>query len=148
MNPHETTQAPCQYLYRVLRRNEDCSRGITAKNPLAQVSVYQHVDKGSYHRSQFISTAASLEKAEIFGRKSKAYREGLAIKIARIDTQLLTDRMTFIDLSDCNVRDHYFPNRDRAYYFARKFDEVLVVGKIPAKCIDNIWTLRLDSNRE
>lgn len=59
MNTHNPTHTNIDYLYRLLRQQDDPSRGLHATSPSATISIEQHVQRRKYNSpisSQFIST--------------------------------------------------------------------------------------------
>ncbi|XP_045206834.2 uncharacterized protein LOC123559076 [Mercenaria mercenaria] len=131
---------PYTYLYRVLRTDEDVSGGIRAKRPMANYTIEEHVANGSYMSTQFISTTASLESAKDFARKSFGYTPG-SRNVPRIDTSRLGQIVQYTDLTNSTVLYGQIPDDERAQNFARKFNEVVITGHIPANCIDRIFSV-------
>lgn len=107
-----------RYLYRVLRDDEDYHKDIKARDPDANKSVADHVERGSHHRSQFISTSGTLEAARTFARKSR----DLPKTIVKIDIKELkkNEDVQFIDLSIKRVRNENIPS-SRGRNFAKMF---------------------------
>lgn len=131
----------CQYhkLYRLLRSDEDPEEdGITAEEPDAEGTVHDHVSYGSKFCSQYISTSASWDAIMTFANYKLSYPK----RIARINVDKLEDigDLTFIDLTDEDNRDEFLHDA-RANNFARKFEEVLIIGEIPPSCIDNVYVI-------
>ena len=122
-------------LYRLLRPDEwDAqTKGIAPQRPGANVSVLQHVARGSYNSSQYISTSASWGAIQDFARHSRTSPK----KVAQINRACLTN-VEVIDLTDPCVRRMHLGGDDRAYNFANKFEEVLIVGNIPPECVTAI----------
>lgn len=123
------------YLYRVLKRNEDIQKGLQARAPNYNVSVNDHVGRGSDYPSQYISTSANLPAARLFA--SKGWNQPKTI--VKIDVEKLKREnpdIVFIDLTDRAVMDRYI---DKTEHITRrcaiKYHEVLVLGFIPASCI-------------
>ncbi|XP_052820154.1 uncharacterized protein LOC128245979 [Mya arenaria] len=117
-------------LYRVLRDDEYPSQnGISAKDPSAQKDLEEHVDGGSYSMSQFISCSNSLSAAKLFG--SKKYGGG-PYRIAVLDRDAIANdrRIQVFDISNGGGF-----STERAINFARKFQEVVLVGYIPKKYV-------------
>lgn len=143
----------CQYskLYRLLRDDEDPKKeGITAEMPNAEVSVHDHVSFGSRQCSQFISTSATWDAIMTFADYKVSYPK----RIARINIEKLEEigGVSYIDLTDEDKRDKFLED-SRADKFARKFKEVLIIGTIPASCIDKIYLIpesesEIDSDSE
>lgn len=124
-----------RYLYRVLKRNEDVQKGLQARAPNDNVSVNDHVARGSDYPSQYISTSATLPAARLFA--SKGWNQ--LKTIVQIDVEKLKREnpdIIFIDLTDRAVLDHYIAKSvHRTRSCAIKYHEVLVLGFIPASCI-------------
>lgn len=126
-------------LYRLLREDEDPKRdGLMAQDPFAKASVHDHVSYGSTSRSQYISTSATWNAVATFAFHKKAFPK----LIAKINVKKLQriGGVSFVDLTKEENRTNYLLD-SRASNFARKFEEVLIVGKIPPSCIDNILSL-------
>ena len=153
------TSPPYTFLYRLLREDEwhyetICKiHGTTratlngpskAKNPDSDVSVLKHVDVGSYspRHSKYISTSASQQAIEMFARKSKAKVK----MVAKVSCHLLKD-VDYIDLTDKAIRDEHIPqDEDRACNFAKKFQEVLLVGEIPERCVHSFQEIKTETH--
>ena len=113
----------------MLRSDEDpCTRGIRAKAPWASVSIEDHVRRGSRgNSSKYISTSANIEGAR---RLKSICRKTKNPKIAKIDCEGLS-AVEYIDLTKNEIRDKYLSSQ-KANNHAIRFDEVLVIGFIPA----------------
>ena len=134
-------------LYRLLRSDENAQdEGIRAQEPNSSFTIHKHVDVGSKIGTQYISTSASWGAILAFAGLKHWYPK----KIATIDVAKLEDcgGVTFIDLTDESMRQIHLNdqvNKNRA----RKYDEVLITGVIPASCIIDITTLyRPDSDSD
>ena len=116
------------YLYRLLKPDEWNARtnGIVAQCPEANVSVLQHVAYGSHSNSQYISTSASWGGILEFARHSTVFPK----KVAQINRARFIN-VEVIDLTDPHVRGMHLGGDSRAYNFAKKFEEILIVGYIP-----------------
>nr|BAF03560.1 clam ADP-ribosylating protein CARP-1 [Meretrix lamarckii] len=139
-----------KYLYRVLRDDEDPSKGLSARNPGATTAkVSSHVN--GLKRSPYISTTASKHAAQAFywlsvkkwAKKNKKEREDpqKTFKIVEIDKDTLIKEnksVEVIDLSDKSVRDEYLKGNKKLQNYAAKYEEVLVKGFIPANCVKEI----------
>ena len=130
-----------EYLYRVLRNDEDTSNGIRAQNPNANKTIEEYVLNGSKYRytSQYISTTASSHAAEDFARKGYNYVPG-SRRIAVINTGRIGSSVEYTDLTDPNVLYEEIED-EKAHNFARKFEEVIIKGVIPAESIERIYTV-------
>ena len=140
-----------RYVYRVLRDDESKNwqaKGLVAKSPDAKYKVVQHVN-GTIN-SQFISTTADHETAVNFAGLAMEYNQRqngaqASFPIVRIDlTELRKANTIIINLTDPAVLDKELPKpkqteRGRGFGVARKnatkYKEVLIVGQIPANCI-------------
>lgn len=125
------------YVYRLLRPDENYANGIKAKHPNSTTSVFRHVLGGSWgSTSKYISTCGSLQALRDFASKSRS--PGNIIKI-KIDT--LPENVEIIDLRDYSERMEYIEHTNdedeirKFNNFANKFEEVLLAGYIPASCI-------------
>ena len=151
------TIPPYTFLYRLLREDEwhyeptrlgkntraKLNGSIKAKNPNSDVCVLTHVSVGSYSpkHSKYISTPASQQAIETFARNSKS-----EIKmVVKINCQLLRD-VDYIDLTDKVIRDkHIPPDEERACNFAKKFQEVLLVGEISERCVCSFQEIKTET---
>ncbi|XP_053399852.1 uncharacterized protein LOC128546192 [Mercenaria mercenaria] len=129
-------------LYRVLRDDEDPSKGLTARNPEAtDAKVSSHVN--GLKKSPFISTTASKQAIEAFYwlaikryKKSNKSKTEKKFTVVQIDKEKLLEEnknVEVIDLSDDTVRKKYLSGKVLNY--ARKYEEVLVKGFVPAKYV-------------
>ncbi|XP_060598111.1 uncharacterized protein LOC132751916 [Ruditapes philippinarum] len=132
-----SSSAPYERLFRVLRDNENISLGIRPKNPNANKTIEEHVDNGSYSQSQYISTSASREAAIDFAKKGYNYSPG-SRKIAVINTNMMPTSVIYTNLTDPDILYEEIED-DRAQNFARKFEEVVIEGLIPAHCIERTF---------
>ena len=135
-------EATCQYrfLYRLLRPDENPQvNGIKAECPGANVSVHEHVSTGSNRKSQYISSCASPEAVETFAERSSTFPK----RVAKINVDELEDigEARFIDLTEWDNRLDLLED-DKAMNFARKFEEILIVGEIPTSCIVQIYRIQ------
>ena len=122
------------YVYRVLRPDEDPSEGLQARDPNAtDVKPSSHVH--GQRRSPFISTCATLEAAEMFASlaKEKGYQTG---HLVRINIKKLKE-MADVEIIVLN-ESHFSENDARGRNYALKYRQVLIRGEIPAECIDVI----------
>ncbi|KAK3106226.1 hypothetical protein FSP39_017484 [Pinctada imbricata] len=125
-----------KFVYRLLNEMEMPEHGLRAKNPSACVSIQEHVEKGSWGRpSQFISTAASLHAVKQFATRSVSPRK----RIVKIDLRKVEEssEAAVFDLTSKENRENYLTS-EKAQNFARKFQEVLIRGYVPADCIEVI----------
>ncbi|XP_063420047.1 uncharacterized protein LOC134705212 [Mytilus trossulus] len=137
------------YIYRVLRDDENTAEGLKARNPEANITPSSHI--AGKKVSQYISTTATLGAAKTFLGLSKARNKKKKIvqktyRIVKINVKKLTN-VEIIDLSDPAVLDKHLPTdpwpekpKKNSMFrnWATKYGEVLVAGTIPAKCIETI----------
>ncbi|XP_063445443.1 uncharacterized protein LOC134725503 [Mytilus trossulus] len=129
-------------LYRLLHENEDITKGLTAKSPGAEQDVATHVATGSKkgRTSQYISTCASLNKAESLRnlKLNSGYKWGMK-HIAEIDVGMLPDDVEIIDLRTRMLRRKYEISdkeiNENFHKFAESHQEVLLKGTVPASCL-------------
>lgn len=115
-----------------MRADEDPAKGLTAKNPNSDVNVNSHVSNGSYGPgSRYISCSKTLEGIHKFASNSYTFPKRIVrLKISENDPEI----KRIIDLTNYNeLSQHVFTQQ--GINFARKFDEVLVEGKINTECI-------------
>ncbi|XP_061173722.1 uncharacterized protein LOC133182889 [Saccostrea echinata] len=120
-------------LYRLLRPNEDPSRGLYAKNPSSDVSVEDHVTDGSRGRgSRFISCCKSYSAIERF--VARTWTSPVRIVQIEIDK----DDSDIIEVIDLTVPETFEEDNWKGRNFASWAEEVLVVGKISPECITEL----------
>ena len=125
-------------LYRLLRREECCEGILRAKKPNSTKSIFDHVIGGSHGTpSKYISTCGSWRAVNAF--QSKSYDPGLIVKIQKdklpsgvaiIDLRRQENRYRYIDNDVDNDSISKFNN------FAQFFEEVLLIGDVPAWCFE------------
>ncbi len=110
-------------LYRATRTDENCKKGLLAKNPNAGHSISSHVGCGSkkIKGSQYISLSTSLDLV----RKKYSPK---AHKIVEVDVRDVPKCCEIIDLNDENIRDKHLKS-PFASNCARKDCEVLLACK-------------------
>lgn len=140
-----------EYVYRLLRFNEDFRRGLRPKNIDSKTSLKEHVENGSNEgaESRFIScckTIDGLEELASLTNKPKSVRLVVRINITMLDPK----EVKVIDLTDESVRLKYFKSNSRACKVSSRFDEVILEPKtcIPGNCIQKIGTVRQRSFRK
>ena len=125
-------------LYRILRPDENPSKGLVAKKPNAGETVLSHVNCGSRpkYASQYISTSSSLDTAYRYKKKGEA-KNLTGLGIAEIDIENLPQNCKIIDLTSEKNRDKYLGNAVCKNY-AKASNEVLLQCNepIPCKVID------------
>ena len=111
-----------------MRPKKDPEKGLTAKDPIANISIEDHVLHGSSPnvKSKYISCSETLSAARQFA--SKPYNKKRIVKI-EIDRNT-PGIIAIISLSDAEIEW-----TDTGRNFANKFQEVLVVGHIPKECV-------------
>jgi hypothetical protein len=124
-------------LYRLLRPDEDWQLGVSAKDPNSTKSVFDHVINGSSWgwQSKYIATCGSLNSVLTF--RSKSVNPGQIVQIsednlpvAKIDHRTSSNRsIHYLPGNDSNELINKFNN------YANKFEEVLLVGDVPASHI-------------
>ena len=124
-------------LYRLLRPDEDWQLGVSAKDPNSTKSVFDHVINGSSWgwQSKYIATCGSLNSVLTF--RSKSVNPGKIVQISEDNLPVVK-----IDLrTSANRSIHYLPGNDsnelinKFNNYANKFEEVLLVGVVPASHI-------------
>ena len=121
-------------MYRLLHPTENPKLGLRAKDPKADVTVEEHVTNGSDGRdSQYISCSKSLDAIKEFASKSRNHPG----RIVKIDTdEGYPEIKKIIDLTDRNTLNKEISmDNDKGRNFASYYKEVLIVGKIPKRCI-------------
>ena len=124
-------------LYRLLRPDEDWQLGLSAKDPNSTKSVFDHVINGSSWgwEAKYIATCGSLNSVLTF--RSKSVNPGKIVQISEDQLQVVK-----IDLRTSSNRSNYYQvgfqsneliNKFNNY--ANKFEEVLLVGDVPASHI-------------
>ncbi|XP_062594975.1 uncharacterized protein LOC134256345 [Saccostrea cucullata] len=113
-------------VFRFLRSDEDLKKGLSAKDPDANVSVEKHVVSGTDDgfKSQFISCCKTLKAALIFAKKSHTYPK----RIVKIK---IRPSINILDLTIPDNQMKYFPFNQKAKNYANKFKEVLILGDVP-----------------
>ena len=130
------TQAKCKtidqttYIYRTLRPDEDCHRGLVAKDSHGRKTVHDHVANGSQRgfKSQFISATTELHIAHRWQNK------GHNLRIAQISRR----DMLYADCSPYDLNSSHIVNQhlrdNKAKGFARASCEVVLRCTKPLKC--------------
>ena len=129
-------------LYRLLRLDEHSELGLSAKRPLSDVSVFDHIINGSNHNfdSKYISTFGSLNAMLNF-RSTTFNPDAQMVQIC--EDNLPVDEK--IDLRTSEIRSHYynlddpqFPNGsiNKFNNYAKKLEIVLLVGNVPTTHIN------------
>ena len=130
------TQARCKtidqtsYIYRTLRPEENCNRGLVPKDSRARKTVHEHVAHGSQpgFKSQFISTTTEL------GIARKWQKRGRNLRIAKISRRdMLNANCSPYDLNSAHVANQHLRD-NRAKGFARASCEVVLRCTRPLRC--------------
>lgn len=117
------------YVYRVIRPDEDPHLGLHPKNPDRNMTVEGHIVSGSRNNgSQYISTTTDYDVA-------LQYAERDGCRIVKIDLNKVPDDVKIYDLSTQTGRETYLKGRT-ANNFATASKEVLLEGDIPASAIE------------
>ena len=128
-----------EYAFRLLNEKEDPSKELKAKNPRAEVDVATHVGSGSSpgKKSQFISASTTYHAIRYFTERS--YRDH--VTVVKIDLRKLreTADVKIIDLNDISTRMQYLESGSKAWNFANRFHEILIVGFVPPECIQVVF---------
>ena len=131
-NAHSNEQL--DYVYRVLRPDEDPSEGLQAMDPTAnKVTPSSHVH--GKKMSPYISTCATLDAAEMYASlaKKKGYQTG---RLVRINIKKLKQ---MADVEVIVLKKSHFSKKDsKGKNWAFHYREVLIRGRIPARCIEVI----------
>ncbi len=115
-------------LYRVVRDDENIIGGIVAKNPEATYTLDQFVRNGTRMQTQYIATTRSYAVAKAWAAKG-------GFRIVAIDATKIEG--TIIDLTKAAMREETLEN-PIARNYAKKSEEVIIKGKIPAKAITKL----------
>ncbi|XP_063445293.1 uncharacterized protein LOC134725419 [Mytilus trossulus] len=131
-------------LYRLLGDSENKDDGLTAKNPRSNTGVAEHVANGSNGGdSRYISTCSTLSAAQNLLRlkKRSRFRNGTH-RIVEIDVNNLPLKVNIIDLTEENLRKDYAYGKEETirnfHRYAESHGEVLLVGYIPAYCLQYV----------
>ena len=129
-----------QYLYRMLRPDEDHGNGITPKDINSTTSINDHVAYGSssFQKSKYISCTKSEEKVFEFASIIRRKERHLKRTIIKIDKSKLGCNVDIVDLTDTS--NHVLLVDAIAKKRALRFAEVLLVPEvhIPAESITAI----------
>ena len=131
------------YVYRVLRPNEDPSSDLTCCAPRSVRTISQHVATGLKDPSRYISTTSSRDKAlkwiETANKKS-SWRYGNKRKIiVRIDVDYLKTNYPEIadsafDLTN-DLNRNTFLQTDKERKFSCAYNEVVFLDRIPSEAV-------------
>ena len=116
------------FVYRVIRADENPEKGLLPKNPDRNMSVEGHVVSGSRNNgSQYISTTTDINVAKEWAKKD-------GCKIVKIDLNKLPDNINIYDLSTKEGREIFLKGAT-SKNFAKASNEVLLEGSIPSEAI-------------
>lgn len=116
------------FVYRVIRADENPEKGLFPKNPDRNMSVEGHVVSGSRNNgSQYISTTTDINVAKEWAKKD-------GCKIVKIDLNKLPDNINIYDLSTKEGREIFLKGAT-SKNFAKASNEVLLEGSIPSEAI-------------
>lgn len=126
-----------EYLYRVLRPEENPDKGLKASDRFSDTSIEDHVAYGTKITSKYISTCASKTTAKRFAQLGLDHGDPSPKTIVKLDVAELEDIPTvkIIDLTKSSVRRKHLGSNERAHRFAMAWEEVLIKGKVPKYCI-------------
>lgn len=130
-------------VYRVLREDEDPTKGIFAKAPEREhITIAGHVNNGgkkNFKGSKYISTTKSLEVA-LKNATSNIMDKGSThdLRIVKIDLSKVTN--TYYDLTNPKIQEKYLVNSkgepwEKVRRYANASQELLVEYEIPAAAI-------------
>lgn len=132
-------------MYRVLRLNEPYTDGLYPKDINSQVSLVEHVEYGSRetYKSKFISCCKTKNGVKRIAER--AFESKINRTVVRINvTQLNTENIKVIDLTDWGARQRLLKGSPRACNYAEMFEEVILqpVDHIPAECVERIGIIK------
>ena len=131
------------YVYRVLRPNENPSSDLTCRAPRSVRTISQHVATGLKNPSRYISTTSSMDKAlkwiETANEKSFARYGNKRKIIVRIDVDYLKTNYPEIadsayDLTIEFNRDRFL-KRVKERRFSCAYNEVVFLDRIPSEAV-------------
>ncbi|KAL4236264.1 hypothetical protein ACF0H5_004651 [Mactra antiquata] len=117
------------FLYRVLRPEENPQIGIYAQAPYSTRTISEHVSNGSHNKSKFISTSKSLDATIAFALKSR----DRPVRIVRIDVGRLMNCGQWNQDPDV-LLEHISVFNRFALNCAMRYREVLIIGYMPRHC--------------
>jgi hypothetical protein len=117
-------------MYRILRKDESCTEGLIAKDPLGKKCVLSHVNCGSNenYTSQFISFTTSLEVANYWNQFDPT------LPIAIIDIENIPSQCQLYDLTSEEVRDKYLGIALCKRYAKASCEVILSCRDMPVPC--------------
>ena len=140
-----------EFVYRVLRPDESPHNKIVCKDAKSERAISEHVEDGLQNPSRFISTSASLCKAERWIDKSyrrvpsKYSKLDRRNTIVKIDMKLIKQNYPTLansayDLTDPKVRSMFLKS-DTQRGYARGYQEVVFDTSIPLEAISDIYVV-------
>lgn len=130
-------------VYRVLREDEDPTKGIFAKAPEREhITIAGHVNNGgkkNFKGSKYISTTKSLEVA-LKNATSNIMDKGSAHDLRIVKIDLSKVKNTYYDLTDPKIQEKYLVNSkgepwEKVRRYANASQELLVEYEIPSAAI-------------
>ena len=131
-------------VYRALRHDEDSSKNLVCKDKTAQLPINEFVGQGRKKESQFISTTASLKKAENIACSSvKKFHK--PVEIVEIDVNWIKSNKPGLanqayNLCDEKNRDKFLSGSEQKVH-ASKMKEVYFPHKIPKEAVTPVRTI-------
>lgn len=133
-----------EFLYRLLRPDEEFTRGILPKSNSSCTTVETHVASGSssHIKSKYVSCSKSLESVKNFARGIRRTWRSEMRYIVEINRTLLGDDVEVIDLTQDDVRRVHLES-PRSEKNAVRFDEILLAPRtrVPSASIKKIATV-------
>ena len=139
-----------EFVYRLLRPNEDPYNDIVCKNPNCNHDISQHVGEGLKIPTQFISTTASFQAAMDWIDTSHSCRPSQYSDLERrntiikISVKYIKDRRPALadsayNFTDGEVRSQYLVGIQMGY--ARRYEEIDFGRTIPKEAITDIYVV-------
>ncbi|XP_062579876.1 uncharacterized protein LOC134241868 [Saccostrea cucullata] len=139
-----TKQELSEYIYRILRFDENCQNGLRPKNIFSGISLQQHVERGSKgQESRYISCCKTLDGIERLGGLTNEYQR--VREVVQINITKLKDRARIIDLTKEEIRERHISRYSTAWGFAEKFEEVNIdpTSHVPSECVEKIGVVHM-----
>jgi RHS repeat-associated protein len=128
VNAFKSNNRDADYVYRVLRPDENPKQGIFAKDPMANRTPNAQVLCGSRCKTQYISTTKSLEIAQNWNQKTGG-------RIVEIDLNKV--HSPTLDLTNPEIAIQYL-SPGRSMNYARSSQEVLIENYIPSSAVKQL----------
>ena len=131
-------------LYRVLRHDEDSDKDLVCKDKTASLRINEFVGVGRGKESQYISTTASLKKAENIAH-SAVRKFHKPVEIVEIDVDWMKSNKPGIsnqayNFCDEKNRDKFLSSSEQKSH-ASKMKEVYFTHKIPKEAVSTVRTI-------